>query len=233
MHEGGVVVVLAVVVCQCCCSGGVISSCQAQVVFFWHSGVGTTGGARRGHEGVGGQEGHRAWRRCCWLLSWRRQQWHCCARPRVLSWRHCCRHHGSGSGIVIGLGVVLQMPLWHHSRAIVVVVVTVVAGTAVLSWWWWWCGIVVPGPGCHRGGIVICGVADAIAALRWGYRRHCCGGGGGIVVPGPGCCRGGGIVIIEAVVVVVALSGCRQLEFHAGVVVRLLWSGEQKRSGTW
>ena len=96
---------------------------------------------------------------------------------------------------------------------------TVVAGAVSSSSSWRWCGIVVPGPGCCRGVVVVCGVANAIAALWQGCRHRCrCGGGGGIVVPGPGC-RCSIIIIIEAVVVVVASSGCRQLEFHAGVVM--------------
>ena len=70
---------------------------------------------------------------------------------------------------------------------IVVVIVTMVDGAASSSSSSWrWCGIVVPGPGCCCGVVVVCGVADAIMALRRGHRR-CRGGSGGIVVPGPGC----------------------------------------------
>ena len=156
------------------------------------------------------------------MSSWRRRRRHCRARPRVPSRRHRrrCRHRGCWRSIVVVMAVVWyccarpRVPSRRRHRL-------------------WCCR-------CHRG--VTAG--SSLSSSSWRWRRHCharprvpsrrCGVVVVIVavVVVCQCHRGGGVVIIEAVVVVVASLGCRQLEFHAGVVVGLLSSGEQKRSGT-
>ena len=196
-HGEAVVVVLAVVVCQWRRGGGVVSSCQAQVGFLWHRGVGTTGGARRGREGVGGREGHRVAALALALSSWRRWWWHCRARPGVPS-----RHRSiivvvmavvvasSCQGACHSLGVVLPMPSRRHSRAVVIVVAVMwycCARPRVPSWRHrrlWCCR-------CH------CGVtAGLLLLLSWRWRWHC------RARPRVPLRRCGVIVIIVAVVVV-------------------------------
>ena len=108
-HGGAVVIIVVVVVCQCRHS---VSSCQAQVVFFWQRGGhnrGCTKGARRG-----GRRGRSLGTAVATLscqaqgavvVLWCCHHHHCGGGgglPMPLRRRHC-HHRGSGGGGIVGV----------------------------------------------------------------------------------------------------------------------------------